>query len=112
MTKFKEYIKEFNLQFLNDVIMDADYNLKLIVNGNNYSYKHLSSGELTIVALCYRLAIMDNILNEQNQLIIMDDLFVNLDENNLRGALEFIKKLSLKRQIIYFTCHSSRQIII
>lgn len=112
LTRFKEYTKEFNLKLLNDVIMDADYNLKLIINGNNYSYKHLSSGELTIVALCYRLAIMDNILKNQNQLIIMDDLFVNLDENNLKLALEFIKKLSLKRQIIYFTCHSSRQIVI
>lgn len=112
LTRFKEYTKEFNLKLLNDVIMDADYNLKLIINGNNYSYKHLSSGELTIVALCYRLAIMDNILKNQNQLIIMDDLFVNLDENNLKLALEFIKKLSFKRQIIYFTCHSSRQIVI
>lgn len=112
LTKFKEYTKEFDLKLLNDVIMDADYNLKLIINGNNYSYKHLSSGELTIVALCYRLAIMDNILKNQNQLIIMDDLFVNLDENNLKLAIDFVKRLSLKRQIIYFTCHSSRQIVI
>lgn len=112
LTRFKEYTKEFDLKLLNDVIIDADYNLKLIVNGNNYSYKHLSSGELTIVALCYRLAIMDSILKNQNQLIIMDDLFVNLDENNLKLAIDFVKRLSLKRQIIYFTCHSSRQIVI
>lgn len=41
----------------------------------------------------------------------MDDIFVNLDENNLIKAIELLKKLSNQRQIIYFTCHESRNII-
>ena len=42
--------------------------------------------------------------------IIIDDLFVTLDETHLEKAKDLVKELAKNRQIIYFTCHSSRDI--
>ncbi len=111
LNKFNQYSSMLGKIINEEINMDSDYNLSVIHNGKEKDYRHLSSGQLSLCALCYRLSIIDNIFKEDKPFIIMDDIFVNLDENNLIKAIELLKKLSNQRQIIYFTCHESRNII-
>lgn len=111
LNKFNQYSSMLGKIINKEINMDSDYNLSVIHNGKEKNYRHLSSGQLSLCALCYRLSIIDNIFKEDKPFIIMDDIFVNLDENNLIKAIELLKKLSNQRQIIYFTCHESRNII-
>ena len=92
------------------VSMDKDYKISFDREGSLRSFEHLSSGNLAICALCFRLALLDNMFNEEVPFVIMDDPFVNLDSNHLDKTKELVKKLSLDKQIIYFTCHESRNI--
>ena len=40
--------------------------------------------------------------------IILDDPFVNYDEDKIEKALDQLTQLAKERQILYFTCHKSR----
>lgn len=111
LNTFNQYSSMLGEVINEEITMDSDYNLSVIHNGKEKDYRHLSSGQLSLCALCYRLAIIDNIFKEDKPFIIMDDIFINLDKNNLIKASKLLKQLSNQRQIIYFTCHESRNII-
>lgn len=91
-------------------VNSEDFSLEIEEEGKLTNCWHLSSGELTLCSLCYRLAIIDNIFPEEKPFIIFDDLFVNLDEEHLLKAKDLVSHLSEDRQIIYFTCHASREL--
>ena len=40
--------------------------------------------------------------------MILDDPFVNLDDETTKAALRFLRMASEEYQILYFTCHTSR----
>ncbi len=66
----------------------------------------LSRGTLDELYLSLRLALCELILtNDEMPPMILDDIFVNFDKNRLERALDILKKLSEKRQIILFSCH-------
>ena len=90
------------------VIMDKKFMVYYEKNGENKSRKHLSSGQSVLCDLCLRLALIDNMYKGKSPFIILDDPFISLDEMHIENALKLIKLLSKDRQIIYFTCHKSR----
>jgi uncharacterized protein YhaN len=45
----------------------------------------------------------------ESPFIVMDDPFVHLDEEHLSRARTLLKTLAKEKQIIYFTCHESRE---
>ena len=92
------------------IVMGRDFNIILDINNKYKSDEHLSSGQRSICALCFRLALLDNIYNGNIPFIIMDDPFMTLDEKNLKATASMLKKLSQGKQIIYFSCHQSRLI--
>ena len=106
--KFILYIKELEEILGEKIIINTNFELMFVRDGINRSYKYLSSGELTLVSLCYRLAIMDNIYDDY--FLLLDDPFTLLDENHLNKALNLLKNISNNHQIIYLTCHNSRDI--
>lgn len=107
--KINEY-----LNILGDVInyeieINENYELSIKEKDFIHDYRHLSSGEVTLLSFCYRLAILDSIFKEKG-FIIIDDLFLVLDEEHFDLAAKLINRLAEDRQIFYFTCHSSRNI--
>jgi DNA repair exonuclease SbcCD ATPase subunit len=92
------------------VTMDQDFRVTFERGGENRSDKHFSAGQRNILALCFRLALIDNMYENEKPFIIMDDPFVNLDENHIEKARTLVKQLAGDKQIIYFCCHESRKI--
>lgn len=108
--RIKEYSKLLNFSYGENPKLDSNFDFMYEDRGTNRNYINLSQGQLTMAALSYRLALIDNIFDE-SQFIIIDDAFVNLDEANLAYTLKLVKALSQKHQILYFSCHKSRQIV-
>lgn len=94
-----------------DIFMDKDYKLTYNAYGEQRKIDHLSSGEVSLCALCFRLALLDNMIGSNDTFIIMDDPFVHLDNNNMDKVRILIQKLITDKQILYFTCNDSRKLI-
>ena len=56
-----------------------------------------------------RLSLIDSLFEKEKPFIILDDPFVNLDENKIKNATNLLKNLSQEYQIVYFICHESRK---
>ena len=66
----------------------------------------LSRGTLDELYLSLRLALCELVLDgEKVPPMVLDDVFVNFDGERLSRALDLLKRLAEKRQIILFTCH-------
>ena len=89
--------------------IDIDFNVSFIENGEAKSLSYYSYGYRQLTSLCMRLALIDCLFEKQDPFIILDDPFVNFDDAKINVALDFIKEISKEKQIIYFTCHSSRK---
>ena len=47
---------------------------------------------------------------KEKPFLVLDDPFVNLDEEKMAHGNELFGKISGEYQILYFTCHASRNI--
>lgn len=92
------------------VTMTPNFEIRYERNGIERSEKHLSSGQRSICAFCFRIALIDNMYTEEKPFLILDDPFVSLDQKHMDRVKEMLKKLSGKLQLVYFTCHASRAI--
>jgi DNA repair exonuclease SbcCD ATPase subunit len=89
--------------------MDADYNLILVSDGASHTTSTLSDGCQDLVSICRRMAWIEAMYPEEHPFILLDDPFVNLDEDKLRRAIRFLNCIAEEYQILYFTCHESRR---
>ena len=60
--------------------------------------------------VCLRLALVDAMFEKEKPFVILDDPFALMDKENLLDALALVKTAANDKQIIYFTCHQSREI--
>lgn len=107
--QFKKYSQSLENALGEEIEMDTDFNVSFIRDGKRSGAEYLSSGEMTLCALAYRLAITDNIFEgKEKPFLILDDIFADLDETHINMAKKFMENLSQNEQILYFTCHPSR----
>ena len=92
------------------VSMDKDYRISFDIQGQLRRYEHLSSGNLAVCALCFRLALIDSMFESDKPFIIMDDPFIALDSVHFDKTKALMQKLSADKQMIYFCCHDSRKL--
>ena len=92
------------------VSMDKDYRISFDIQGQLSRYEHLSSGNLAVCALCFRLALIDSMFESDKPFIIMDDPFIALDSVHFDKTKALMQKLSADKQMIYFCCHDSRKL--
>ena len=90
--------------------IDIDLNISVRSEGESFASEYLSKGYQDLVNICVRLALVENVFKKQNPVLILDDPFVNLDENKLNKAKELLNLISEKYQVIYLICHDSRNI--
>jgi len=105
---FERYLKIFGVD--DNIRIDADLSIKMEKNGKDRDRKFFSTGYSEMVEICTRLALVDAMYKEEQPFIILDDPFVNLDEEKLRAISSAVKELAEERQVIYCLCHESRMI--
>lgn len=88
--------------------MDANTNVTVDELGKQREVNTLSTGYRDLVGICLRVALVDVMYEKEVPVLIMDDPFINLDDEKLRAGSTFLNEVAEKYQIIYFTCSSTR----
>lgn len=89
-------------------MVNANIAVQMKEQGELRETKWLSVGYQDLLGVCMRLALVDAMYPEEKPFLVLDDPFVNLDEEKVRHGNELLQKISGEYQILYFTCHSSR----
>ena len=101
-----------NLKLINGDNVDAklDVNLEVKINeqGGDKEVKYFSTGYKDLIYICMRLSLIDCLFENETPFIILDDPFINLDKTKIKNAMNLLKNISKKYQLIYFICHESR----
>lgn len=90
-----------------DVLINRDFTAKIRASGDAVAREseYLSAGTIDLMYLAVRLAVCELALPEGESCpLIIDDALVNLDEQRTQQALELLKEIAKRRQVILFTC--------
>ena len=93
---------------LSTATLDTALNVKIEAYGTKKNVEYLSTGSRDLLGICSRLALVDAMYESEKPFLILDDPFVNLDEEKILNSLIFLEQVSEEYQIIYFACHPSR----
>ena len=91
-------------------LMDPSLQVQLERQGQSRELAYFSAGQTDLVLLCMRLALVDALFKNEEMFVILDDPFVNLDDEHMEQVRRFLPQLASQRQILYLTCHSGRAI--
>lgn len=105
---FNKYYKILTGEEINRYDIDAAINISIMEMGDKRNASLLSRGCKDLIGLCMRMALIDAMYKEEKPFIILDDPFVNFDDEKLSGGISLLKEISKEYQVIYFTCHESR----
>ena len=105
---FREYAGTLLSGDLGNVLVDKDLKLRVDAQGAARETESFSAGLSDCIALCMRLSLVDALFGEETPFLILDDPFVNLDDDHTRRALEMLRKIGEDHQILYLVCNSSR----
>lgn len=114
---FLRYLRELEATVSEPILSDAagdtvsvsgSLEISVISGSATRAAALYSSGYRDLLGLCLRLAISDALIASECPPTVLDDPFVNLDDRRLASALALLSRLSETRQILYFTCSSSR----
>lgn len=91
-----------------EVSLDGKFAIRIRENGQTKQLSCFSRGVREIVLLCFRVALSELLYDGAVPLVVVDDAFVNYDEDNFVHATALLKELATKcgTQVIYFTCHN------
>lgn len=105
---FDKYYHMLTKDNSEEYCLDANVNLTVKAYGMQHDPRMLSTGYRDLTGICMRMALVDAMYQQEKPFIMLDDPFVNLDEEKTREGMEFLKKVKEEYQILYFTCHKSR----
>ena len=104
---FREYLGAMS-RTEEKILITGDLEIQLERQGQARELGYFSAGQVDAVMLCMRFALVDALFTKEKPFVILDDPFVNLDDDHTAQALELLRKLSRDRQILYLVCNSSR----
>ncbi len=90
-----------------DVLIDRDFSARTRTQGDSVAREseYLSADTLDLMYLAVRLAVCELAMPEGEPCpLIIDDALVNLDETRLDQAMQLLREIAKKRQVILFTC--------
>ena len=88
--------------------LDANLDLTVDEAGVRRNTGLLSSAYKDLIGFCMRMAMADAMYKGEKPMLILDDPFVNLDDEKIRYASELLKLVSEQYQILYLTCREDR----
>ncbi len=105
---FEKYFQMLTSCMDKDWMVDANMELKMKERGEYRDARWFSEGYQDLIGICMRLALVDAMYEGEKPFLLLDDPFVNLDENKVKNGNQMLCALAKEYQTIYFTCHSSR----
>lgn len=90
------------------VMLDRDLHLFIDEQGAARDAASFSAGTVDGVMLCMRLALVDALFQKEQPFLLLDDPFVNLDDEATCRALSMLRELAKQRQVVYLTCNTAR----
>ena len=105
---FDKYIVMVDEQLSGLFSMDVNMQVCMQEYGMGRDSQMLSAGYQDLIGICLRLAMVDAMYQREVPFLILDDPFVNLDDDKLEGAKRLLKKTAEQYQIIYCCCQESR----
>lgn len=108
MNSYKKYHQKLVGEGMDAYHMDANAQVTIEEMGMQRKIETFSAGYRDLTGLCLRFAFMEAMYQEEKPFIVLDDPFVNLDDEKVEAGKKLIRYLAEEYQIIYFTCHESR----
>lgn len=105
---FTRYMEKLTKLTGETFFITPELDVQLERQGHARELGYFSAGQTDAVMLCMRLALVDALFEGEKPFVILDDPFVNLDDERTAQALNLLKELGREQQIIYLTCNSSR----
>ena len=102
--KTAEYLTILEPAWKDSVEMDVNLKLRIRQQGILRDPEYFSTGWQDLFRLAQRFALMDALCEGESSVAILDDPFVNLDEEKRARTLKLLNQIGKQRQIIYFTC--------
>ena len=90
--------------------MDTSFAVMRREGARSQPVEAYSRGTRDLFNVAARFALIDSLYESESPFVILDDPFAAFDDRRAARALGLISEISKKRQIIYFTCSSSRAI--
>lgn len=107
---FVKYVNLLTNEELGKFTITSDLSLKVEKYGVNYDSDYFSKGYKDILEFAMRLSLIEVLFEKDLPFIILDDPFVNLDNDKILLATSLVKEVSKKYQMLYLICHSSRSV--
>lgn len=79
--------------------------------GHMHSALWLSEGTANQVYLALRLAICDLVILDGGAPLILDDALITFDDARAQSAVEMLREMQGKRQILLFSCHEREKML-
>ena len=105
---FRNYTQRLCPRQLGSVMVDKDLQPHIDVRGAAREVESFSAGLADSILLCMRLALVDALFGEETPFLILDDPFVNLDDEHTRRALAMLQEMAETHQILYLVCNTGR----
>ena len=105
---FRNYTQQLFPRQLGSVMVDKDLQPHIDVQGAAREVESFSAGLADSILLCMRLALVDALFGEETPFLILDDPFVNLDDEHTRRALAMLQEMAETHQILYLVCNTGR----
>ena len=105
---FEAYLSKLWDNTCGQALVTEDLEIRLERFGQARELGYFSAGQTDLVMLGMRFALVDALFTGAKPIVILDDPFVNLDDQRVKQALDLLEELAQDRQILYLTCSSSR----
>ena len=79
-------------------------------NGRLREMDFYSAGMRELLGFSIRIALVDAIFNQEKPVLILDDPFVNLDDEKTEKAKRLVRELTKRYQVLYMTCKKERKL--
>ncbi|MDD6637283.1 MAG: hypothetical protein PUE81_00700 [Lachnospiraceae bacterium] len=105
---FQKYYEMLTGDISGDWMVNANIAVQVKEQGELRETKWLSAGYQDLLGICMRLALVDAMYPQEKPFLVLDDPYVNLDEEKVQCGNRLLTQISQEYQVIYFTCHKSR----
>lgn len=107
-SKVKDYFKDLTNNAYEEVLVSESYDMKIRQDNDLLQGGMLSNGANDQLYLALRLSFIKMIYKDEKYPLILDDAFVQYDDDRLENAINLLYNLRFK-QLIIFTCQKREE---